>query len=182
MYEIGNRVACGRFLTCLRRQLSQVNEWIGKALAWLVLVMVLTVMYDVIMRYFFSSGSIAFQELSWHLFSLIFLLGAGYTFKHDEHVRLDLLYKSRYLSDRQSLWVDIIGGLFLLIPFCLLMVISSWPFVYQAFVYSEGSPDPGGLSNRWILKACIPLGFIFLSLQALADVLEKLDRIRLGQR
>ena len=152
--------------------LHDFNEFTGRAVAWLVLLLVLLVSYDVTMRYLFNSGSIALQELEWHLFSFIFLLGAAYTLQQDGHVRLDLFYQSRFMSDRRRAMVNIFGDLFLLIPFCLLIIISSWPFVSQAFIHAEASPDPGGLPWRWILKGTIPLGFILLMLQGIADLLK----------
>jgi TRAP-type mannitol/chloroaromatic compound transport system permease small subunit len=164
-------------LNKLSSYLESFSEYSGKAIAWLVLFMVLLVSYDVSMRYLFKSGSITLQELEWHLFSLVFLLGAAYTFKHDDHVRLDVFYQSRYMDDNKRSWVNIFGGIFLLIPFCLLIITSSWPFVSQAFMHSEGSPDPGGLPYRWILKSAIPLGFFLLMLQGIADVIKNICKV-----
>ncbi len=146
-------------------------EWTGKLTAWLVLALVLLVCYDVAMRYFFHQGSIALQELEWHLFALIFLLGAAYTLKHDEHVRVDVLLNSRFVSDRQRHWVNLLGGLFLLLPFCILILITSWPFIENAYFYKEASPDPGGLPYRFILKGSILVGFALLILQGIANTL-----------
>ena len=146
--------------------------------AWLVLLMVLIVGYDVMMRYLFHSGSVALQELEWHLFALIFLLGTPYTLKHDSHVRVDIIYKSQRVTDRQRAWIDLFGGLFLLIPFCLLIIISSIPFVTSSFIAGEGSPDPGGLPWRFLLKAVIPLGFTMLLLQGVADMLRCVTVLR----
>ena len=148
-------------------------------MSWLVLLLVLLVSYDVSMRYLFSSGSIALQELEWHLFAFIFLLGAAYTFKHDDHVRLDLFYQSRFMSDYGRAWVNMLGGIFMLLPFCILIIYCAWPFVSISFTALENSPDPGGLPYRWILKASIPLAFILLILQGLADILKNLHLIML---
>jgi len=156
--------------------LEFISECSGRIIAWLVLMMVLLVSYDVAMRYIFRSGSITLQELEWHIFSMIFLLGAAYTFKHDDHVRLDLFYQSKYMNDLKRAWINIFGGVFFLIPFCLLVIISSWPFVSQSFVHLEGSPDPGGLPWRWLLKATIPLGFMLLMLQGIADIFKNITR------
>lgn len=157
--------------------LEQICEVSGRTIAWLVLFMVLLVCYDVTMRYFFKGGSITLQELEWHIFSVIFLLGIGYTFKHDDHVRLDLFYQSRFMNETRRAWVNIFGGIFFLIPFCLLIIISSWPFVYQSFIHGEGSPDPGGLPFRWLLKSAIPLGFFMLLLQGIADIFKNLIKV-----
>lgn len=158
----------------LANGIDRFNEAVGRALSWLVLALTLLVAYDVTMRYFFQSGSIAIQELEWHLFSLIFLLGAAYTLKHDAHVRLDLFYKSRFMDARHRAWVNLAGSLLFLIPFCVLVAVSAWPFVSQAYLFAEGSPDPGGLPFRWILKAAIPLGFLLLVAQGLAEALKNL--------
>lgn len=145
-------------------------EWTGKAASWLVLALVLLICYDVAMRYLFQQGSVALQELEWHLFALIFLLGSAYTLKHDEHVRVDIIYQSRFMSDKKRALVNIIGTLFLLLPFCILVLTSSWPFVENAFYYNEGSPDPGGLPYRFLLKGSLLIAFGLLILQALADM------------
>ncbi|MEE8320209.1 MAG: TRAP transporter small permease subunit [Gammaproteobacteria bacterium] len=162
------------FISRLQKVIDGLSEWTGHLIAWLVLGLVLLVTYDVAMRYFFRSGSIAIQELEWHLFAVIFLLGAAYTFRHDDHVRLDLFYKSRFMDDYRRALFNLIGGVFLLLPFCLLVIISSWPFVSQSYIHLEGSPDPGGLPYRWLLKASIPLGFVLLLIQGIADILKNL--------
>jgi len=162
-------------------KLDQFSELTGKLVSWLVLAMVLLVSYDVTMRYFFLSGSVALQEMEWHLFSLIFLIGAAYTLKHDDHVRLDLIYKSKFMNDERRAWVNLLGSLFLLIPFCVLIITTTWPFIYQSYIHLEGSPDPGGLPYRWILKASIPLGFSLLLLQAVSDIAKNLNIILGGK-
>ena len=158
-------------------KLEQFSEFTGKLVSWLVLAMVLLVSYDVAMRYFFLSGSVALQEMEWHLFSLIFLIGAAYTLKHDDHVRLDLFYKSKFMDDIRRAWINLFGSLFLLLPFCILIIATAWPFIYQSYIHLEGSPDPGGLPYRWILKASIPLGFTLLLLQGVSDIIKNLNII-----
>lgn len=133
--------------------------------------MVLIVGYDVVMRYLFQTGSVALQEIEWHLFALLFLLGSAYTFKHNSHVRVDIFYKSRWMNKRRRAWLDLSGGLFLLTPFCLVVIISSFPFVGNSFVMGEGSPDPGGLPWRYLLKVAIPFGFTMILLQGIAHML-----------
>ncbi len=164
-------------LQLLSDKLAQFTEFTGKLVSWLILAMVLLVSYDVTMRYFFLSGSVALQEMEWHLFSLIFLVGAAYTLKHDDHVRLDIFYESKFMNDERRAWINLLGSLFLLIPFCILIITTSWPFVYQSYIHLEGSPDPGGLPYRWILKASIPLGFTLLLLQGISDIVKNLNVI-----
>ena len=150
------------------------TECTGKFISIFVIILVLLVGYDVSMRYLFNSGSIAIQELEWHLFSIILLLGSAYTLKHDEHVRLDIFYSSKLINDKVRIWLDVLGTLLILLPFCLLIIVSAWPFVTQAYIHNEISPDPGGLPARWLIKAAIPLGFFFLLIQGIAEALKKL--------
>ena len=158
----------------IANKIDAFTETIGKGISWLVILLVILVGYDVFMRYVFQSGSIGIQEMEWHLFSIILLIGAAYTLKHDEHVRLDILYRSKFFSDRGRAWIDVFGSLFILLPFCLLIIISAWPFVGQAYIHSEGSPDPGGLPARWLIKSMIPAGFCLLLIQSIAETINKI--------
>ena len=154
--------------------INSLSEWIGRLIAWLVLILVLIIVYNSSMAALFSIGSVALQELQWHLFALVFLLGAAYTLKHDEHVRVDIIYQGHWMNKRRRAWVDLLGGLFFLVPFCLLIISASWTFVHDAYIYQEGSPDAGGLPYRFLLKSAIPLGFGLLMLQGIANSLSSL--------
>ena len=160
------------FLQKLANKLNRFSLFCGHFVAWLIIFMVLLVAYDVMMRYLFNAGSIALQELEWHIFAVLFLLGNAYTLQQDDHVRVDIFYRGRYSSKRYRAWVNLFGGLFFLLPFCLLIINSSLPFVSNAFVVAETSPDPGGLPYRWFLKAMIPLSFSLLLLQGLASMID----------
>ncbi len=157
--------------------IDNMTEWVGKTASWLILAMVLLICYDVAMRYLFQQGSVALQELEWHLFALIFLLGSAYTLKHDEHVRVDIIYQSHFISDKQRALIDIFGTLFLLLPFCILILVTAWPFVENAFYYNEGSPDPGGLPYRFILKGSLLVAFGLLLLQGLSGLLKNIIKL-----
>ena len=161
--------------------IDSITERVGKTASWLVLVMVLLICYDVAMRYLFQQGNVALQELEWHLFALIFLLGSAYTLKHDEHVRVDILYQSRFVSDKQRALINILGTLFFLFPFCMLILISGWPFVENAFYYNEGSPDPGGLPYRYLLKGSLLVAFGLLILQGLSGLLKNILKLTEAQ-
>jgi TRAP-type mannitol/chloroaromatic compound transport system permease small subunit len=154
-----------------------LSEWSGRIVAWLVLAMTLLIGYDVTMRYIFHSGSVALQELEWHFFAVIFLMGAAYTAKHDEHVRVDVIYNGRLMNDRHRAWVNLLGTVLFLLPFCILVISSAFPFVENSYLMSETSPDPGGLSHRFLLKAAIPAGFLLLLLQGLASIIRSLQTI-----
>ena len=145
---------------------NRLNERIGVAVSWLTTVLVAVVCYDVFTRYLLKSSLVAVQELQWHLFAVIFLTGAAYTLKHGKHVRVDVFYNR--FSEKTRAWVDFAGSLVFLIPFCLVAIWCSHTFVINAFMIGEGSPDPGGLPARFILKAIIPIGFFLLTIQGLA--------------
>lgn len=163
-----------QYLIRIANVFDNVSEVSGRITSWLVLMMVLIVCYDVSTGYFFLDSSIALQELEWHLFSLVFLLGGAYTLKHDGHVRVDVFYHSKWMSDSRRAWLNIIGGLLFLLPFCLLIIVSSLGFIESSFQFSERSPDPGGLPYRFLLKAVIPLAFILVLIQGLSTVIRNI--------
>ncbi len=161
-----------RFLKWYVRVIDRLNEVIGIGVAWLTTLLVINVFYDTIMRYIFKKGHIALQELEWHIFSVIFLVGAAYTLKHDGHVRVDIVYTK--LSERTKLWIDFIGTFAFLIPFCIIVIYSTKTFILNSWAVRETSPDPGGLPARYILKSMIPLGFFLLMLQGLSEAFKSL--------
>ena len=142
---------------------DSLNERIGNGIAWLTLVLVLIVCFDVITRYVFKSSSVGVQELEWHIFAIIFLMGAAYTLKHEKHVRVDIIFSR--LSERKKAVINIAGTIIFLIPFSLLIIFSSFDFVWNSFLIGESSPDPGGLPARFVLKAVLPLSFVFILIQ-----------------
>lgn len=152
---------------------SNLMGWIA---GFLNLVMLINVFYDSIMRYFFNSGSIALQEMEWHLFSVVFLFGMAYTLKEDAHVRVDILYD--HFSPRWKAIVNIGGALLFLIPLSLLIIEGSVWYVHEAFVSGEISGDPGGLGYRWLMKSVIPASFIFLVISAIGFVLHNINIFR----
>lgn len=149
-----------------------VNEKVGFLVSWLTTLLVLVVCYDVFTRYVLKKSSIAVQELEWHLFAIIFLIGAAYTLKHDRHVRVDVIYMN--FSPRVQAWINFLGSLIFLIPFSVLVIISSEKFVLNSLKIMETSPDPGGLPARFVLKACIPLGFFLVLLQGISLAINSL--------
>lgn len=159
---------------------DKINDRLGSATSWLVLVLILVITYDVIVRYLFRSSSVAMQELEWHLFAIIFLLSAGYTLKIDEHVRVDVFY-SRF-SEKKQAWINLFGSLFFLIPFCVILIVSSENFVFISFRVGETSPDAGGLPARYILKALIPISFFFLLMQGISLAFKSIIKIRAGKK
>ncbi|MGL1889111.1 MAG: TRAP transporter small permease subunit [Reichenbachiella sp.] len=150
-------------------------ESVGKLVSWLSLFLVILIGIDVALRYLFNWNSSANQELEWHLFATLFLLGTAYTLKHDKHVRVDLFYAN--FSEKNKARVNLVGTLIFLMPFCLVLVITSIPFVIDAWSISESSPEPGGLPYRYIIKSTIPIAGTLLFIQSIAVALKNLSII-----
>jgi len=140
------------------------------------LIMLLNVFYDAIARYFFNTGSIALQEMEWHLFSMVFLFGIAYALKEDGHVRVDVLYDR--FSPRWKAIVNIGGMFLLLLPLSLLVIEGSVWYVHEAFTSGEISGDPGGLTQRWLIKLVIPASFVFLVVSAIGFLLHNVNVLR----
>ena len=153
-------------LTSICSWIDAVNEKVGRAVSWTTLLLVAVTFIDVVMRYFFSKSFVFTQELEWHIFAFIFLMGAGYTLKIDGHVRVEVFYGR--LDRKGRAWINLIGVLFFLIPSCIIFVKTSIPFVVKSFQVMEGSPDPGGIPFRFLLKGCIPAGYTLILLQGIS--------------
>jgi TRAP-type mannitol/chloroaromatic compound transport system permease small subunit len=143
--------------------IDTLNEYVGRGVAWVTLGLVMLVFVDVGMRYLLNISFVFNQEMEWHLFAFIFLIGAGYTLLHDGHVRVDIIYQR--LGFKAKAWVNFIGVIFFLFPGCFLIIMTSMKFVITSWSMMEGSPDPGGVPFRFILKSAIPVGFGLLFLQ-----------------
>ena len=164
-----------------------VGRWIvalcagvGRASAWLIVLIVLAGSWNALARYAGKGWGIelsanALQDAQWYLFSLVFLLGAAWTLQRDEHVRVDVLYQR--FSPRTRAWINLAGHTLFLIPFCLVMLWASWPLVRDAWLIHEQSPDPGGLP-RYPIKAALPLGFLLLLAQGLVSLARELRVVR----
>ena len=150
------------------------NQWVGRLTYWLVLLMVLIGVWNVVGRYLgrflgqnlTSNGLI---ETQWYLFDLIFLLGAAYALKHDEHVRVDIFYKG--WSSKQKALANLIGTVFFLIPFCIMIIYFSWDTVVNSWRILEVSPDPDGLP-RYPIKTVIIVSFVLLILQGISEAIK----------
>lgn len=143
-----------------------VNEKVGLLTSWLTTLLVITVCLDVFTRYLLNNSSVAVQEMEWHIFATIFLIGSAYTLKHNKHVRVDVLYMN--FTPKSQALVNCIGSLLFLMPFAVMAVWSSQDFVLNSINLGEISPDPGGLPARFILKSMIPIGFFLICLQGLS--------------
>ncbi|PLY10805.1 MAG: C4-dicarboxylate ABC transporter permease [Arcobacter sp.] len=157
----------------LERGFDKFANIIGTITAITMVLMILNVFYDVIMRYFFRSGSIAMQEMEWHLFSVIILLGISYTLKEDGHVRVDLIYDR--LTDKKKAMINMVGVVTFILPIALLVGLSSIGNAHEAYLSMEQSGDPGGLPYRWIVKALIPLSFLLLLITSIGYFIKNLN-------
>jgi TRAP-type mannitol/chloroaromatic compound transport system permease small subunit len=161
-----------KFLSQSAKQIDALNEKIGRATAWLTTLLVLLFCYDVLMRYVFNFTNVAIFELEWHLFAIIFLVGAGYTLKHDRHVRVDVLYTK--FSPKKKAYINLLGCLLFLLPFCFIVFKGAVPYIQLSWRIGEGSSDAGGLPYRFIIKSFMFLGFVLLCLQAIALIFKSL--------
>lgn len=158
------------FLLTISHQIDRLNELVGKFVRWLVLAAVLISAGNAIVRKAFSTSSNALLEIQWYLFAGVFMLGAGYAFLRNVHVRIDFV--SSKLTKRTNAIIDIAGIIIFLIPLCLMLINLSWPFFYNAWKTGEMSSNAGGLI-RWPVLGLIPLGFTILLLQACSELIKR---------
>lgn len=170
--------------------INRLVEWLGALASALLIALVLLMTFNVLARYAFNNSSLGLEELSWHFYSSVFLLGIPYALKHGAHVRVDLLFEK--LTKRNQLLIDLFGTALFLIPSCIVIIWTGWQFTAAAYQLGvqpsnvteffsqlvssgigEKSQDEGGLLNRWIIKGVIPLAFTFLLLAAISFLLEK---------
>lgn len=154
----------------ISRAIDWLNETVGKIVFWFVLAAVLVSSVNAVVRYALHTSSNAWLELQWYFFGAIFMLCAGYTLLRNEHIRIDVI-NSR-LSRRTRSWIEVVGGVFFLLPLAVGMVWLSWPVFINALVSGELSSNAGGLI-RWPARLMIPVGFFLLSLQAISELIKR---------
>lgn len=159
-----------RLLLACSRLVDALNERVGRFTMWLVLACVLVSAGNAVARYGFNFSSNAFLEAQWYLYSIVFLGAAGYTLKHNAHVRIDLV--AGRLSRRAQAWIDVFGGLFMLLPVCTIILWYGWSAFLESYRVSEVSGDAGGLL-RWPIKFVVPLAFLLLILQGLSETIKR---------
>ena len=159
------------FLLRLSRAIDRLNEAVGHLVYWLVLAAVVVSAGNAMIRYTLDLSSNAWLELQWYLFSAVFLLAAGYTLLHNEHVRIDVVYG--HLPPRVRAWIDLVGSVFFLLPMALIIMVLSWPMVVESIERNEYSSDAGGLL-RWPVKILIPIGFLLLVLQGVSEIIKRI--------
>lgn len=155
-----------------------INEKIGRGVSWLCLILVAIIMIDVMLRYLFSITSAWSAELEWHLFAILFLLSAGWTLRHDKHVRVDVFYQR--FSEKSKAWVNLAGILLFLLPLCVIGAIEGFQFARNAWLTQETSMDAGGLPYRFFIKGIIPISFILLALQGVSEALKSILQLKHG--
>ncbi|SFV53025.1 TrapT dctQ-M fusion permease, dicarboxylate transport [hydrothermal vent metagenome] len=159
----------------MTKVLDSISKYAGVLASVLVVLLALLVTYDAVMRYLFSAGSIALQEIEWHLYDIVFLLGISYALKSDKHVRVDIFYE-KYSSDTKAL-IEIFSMLFLVIPFSLILISNALDMTMQSYLQHEVSSDPGGLTHRYLIKGMIVVSFILLIIQAISELVKAYDRL-----
>lgn len=154
--------------TAIYQRLSSITEGIGRAVSWLTLIMTLVMFTLVVLRYVFNFNLIFLQESVLYLHAIVFLLGAGYTFKANEHVRVDILYRA--MSERRQAAVNLFGCVFLLLPMMIFIGVISWEYISFSWSMQEKSQEAGGLPFVYLLKSVI-LGMVFsVILQGIAEI------------
>jgi TRAP-type mannitol/chloroaromatic compound transport system permease small subunit len=161
------------------RVIDAINDKFGTIAIWLVLISCLVSAGNAASRHFLDLSSNAWLEVQWYMFAAMVLLGAPYTLKLNEHVRVDLLYSS--VSSRARLWIDLFGGLLFLLPICLILIYFTWPFFLDAWRIGEMSQNAGGLI-RWPVKLLLPIGFALMALQGISEIIKRIAALTSDDR
>lgn len=157
-------------LLAVSRAIDVVNERLGRVANWMILIACLISAANAMIRYAFDLSSNAWLEVQWYLFAGVVMLGASYTLRLNEHVRVDIMYM--HLSERGKEWLDLLGAVLFLIPSALLIAWLSWPFFHESWTINEMSANAGGLV-RWPVKILIPVGFVLLALQGVSEIIKR---------
>ena len=165
------------------RVIDAINDKFGIAATWLVLFSVLISAGNAVSRYAFSLSSNAWLEVQWYMFAAMVFFGAPYTLKLNEHVRVDVFYSA--LSERARIWIDILGCILFLLPFCAIFIYFTWPWFIESWRINEGPSNAGGLI-RWPVKLVLPIGFMLMALQGVSELIKRIaalnDSYRLEYR
>lgn len=159
-------------LTPLLSAIDRLNQWMGRIAGGAAALLVAIIGVDVLARYWFQVTYVWVLELETYCFAALFLLGGAYAFQHDRHVRVDVFYARS--SIRRKAWIDLVGGLLFLLPWCVVVLQVTYRYAAYAWAMGESSPQQGGLPMLYLLKSMILLGFVLMTLQAIAAVLRSL--------
>ena len=164
-----------RALLRLSHGIDWVNDGLGRIANFLVLLCCMISAGNAMIRYAFDYSSNGWLEIQWYMFAFVVMCGASYTFKRNEHVRVEIFYL--YLTERGQHWLDLIGALVFLIPVALLLAVLAWPFFMQSFAVNEFSPNAGGLV-RWPVKFLLPAGFFLLAMQGVSEAIKRVAALK----
>jgi TRAP-type mannitol/chloroaromatic compound transport system permease small subunit len=164
----------------IEQYIARAVDMVGHLTCVLLVLMVLNVSFDVMMRYVFHNSSVGMQEMEWHLFAIIILLGISVALKDEGHVRVDFLYER--FSPKKRAMINILGTLFFLMPVALLIFFGSFEFVRDSWEIGEISEDPGGLPYRWLIKGMIPVSFALLLISAVGYILQNIRLYREAEK
>ena len=160
-----------KVLLTLSRGIDWFNTQLAVVANWLVLLAAVISAANAGSRYLFSESSNGWLEIQWYMFAGMVLLGAPYTLKMNEHVRVDLVYGM--VSQRTQIWIDIVGGFLFLLPICLILMYFTWPWFVESWLQNEASSNAGGLI-RWPVKLILPVGFFLMALQGVSEIIKRI--------
>jgi TRAP-type mannitol/chloroaromatic compound transport system permease small subunit len=155
--------------------LENMIRHIGAASSWLNVFLVILICVDVLQRYLFNVSHNWMIELEWHFFGLIFLFGSAYTLQYDKHVRVDVFYTN--FSDKKKALVNLLGHTFLLIPWCIVAIVTCYNYASNSYYIGEGSPNPDGLPAFYIIKYCMVVAFLLLLVQGLVGIFNNIKTL-----
>jgi len=158
------------------KSIDTITEYVARITAFILVMLTLLIVYDALGRYLFHTGSIALQELEWHLFDMVILLSISYALKEGAHVRVDIFYAG--FKPRTKAWIDLFSQFCLVLPFSFLIIYMGFDFVLQSFIQHEGSSNPGGLPYRFIVKSLMLLSFSLLILQSVSEISKRIKVLR----
>ena len=159
-----------KVLLSLSRAIDWLNTQFAVVANWLVLLAAVISAGNAASRYVFSESSNGWLEIQWYMFAGMVLLGAPYTLKMNEHVRVDLVYGM--VSERTRIWIDIVGGVLFLLPICVILTYFTWPWFVESWKINEASSNAGGLL-RWPVKLLLPVGFFLMALQGVSEIIKR---------
>ena len=148
-----------------------VNEQFGVVANWLVLICCLVSAGNAFSRYLISESSNSWLEIQWYMFTGMVMLGAPYTLKMNEHVRVDIVYGM--VSERTQIWIDIVCGFLFLMPICIILTYFTWPWFVESWRINESSSNAGGLI-RWPVKLLLPVGFTLMIFQGISEIIKRI--------
>ena len=160
----------------LAKSIDSLNEWIGSKASWITVVLVIIMCVDVFNRKVLNFSENWILELEWYLFGILFLLGFAATWKEDKHVRVDLFY-DKYSPKKKAL-INLIGTLIFVVPWCIVVIKTSWDYGMNSWSFREGSPNHNGLPARYLIKFMITVGFVLLLLQAISIIIKSFFTLR----